>query len=124
MAKIIYANIEECLKAIQTVKALGMEPADWMLKQLERFKKGNTNKVIKSDAPIWDTLKANYPYGTMPKEKEDCVESAVSQLLGKGPHAEEPGLLLGKIQCGKTDTFEDIIGLAFDKGIDIALIKV
>lgn len=39
-----------------------------------------------------------------------------------GPQAAEPGLLLGKIQHGKTDTFEDIIGLAFDRGIDIAII--
>lgn len=30
--------------------------------------------------------------------------------------------MLGKIQCGKTDTFEDIIGLAFDKGIDITIV--
>ena len=29
---------------------------------------------------------------------------------------------MGKIQCGKTDTFEDIIGLAFDKGVDIAIV--
>ena len=42
--------------------------------------------------------------------------------MEEGPHAEEPGLLLGKIQCGKTDTFENIIGLAFDKGIDIAVV--
>lgn len=50
------------------------------------------------------------------------MESTVAQLLEEGEHAEEPGLLLGKIQCGKTDTFEDIIGLAFDKGVDIAIV--
>ena len=43
-------------------------------------------------------------------------------MLEDGPQAAEPGLLLGKIQYGKTDTFEDIIGLAFDRGIDIAFI--
>lgn len=34
----------------------------------------------------------------------------------------DPGLLLGKVQCGKTDTFVKIIGLCFDKGIDIAVV--
>ena len=43
-------------------------------------------------------------------------------MLEDGPQAAEPGLLLGKIQYGKTDTFEDITGLAFDRGIDIAII--
>ena len=43
-------------------------------------------------------------------------------MLEEGEHADEPGLLLGKIQCGKTDTFEDIIGLSFDKGVDIAIV--
>lgn len=43
-------------------------------------------------------------------------------MLEDGPQAAEPGLLLGNIQCGKTDTFEDIISLSFDRGIDIAII--
>ncbi len=91
-----------------------------MLSQLKAFDEAKQTKD--TDTPIWDTLKRHYPFGTMPKEKQDCVESAVKQLLETGEHADEPGLLLGKIQCGKTDTFEDIIGLAFDKGIDIAIV--
>lgn len=35
---------------------------------------------------------------------------------------DEPGLLLGKVQCGKTDTFVKIIGMCFDEGIDIAVV--
>lgn len=126
MAKVTYQTKEECLKAIQTVKALGMEPADWMLEQLKAFEQVDVDQLNalskQSATPIWDTLKKNYPYGTMPEEKKECVESAVNQLLETGTHAEEPGLLLGKIQCGKTDTFEDIIGLAFDRGVDIAIV--
>lgn len=90
--------------------------------ELEALEKEQAEKTLSSDTPIWNILKRNYPYGTMPKEKQDCVESTVAQLLETGEHADEPGLLLGKIQCGKTDTFEDIIGLAFDKGIDIAIV--
>ena len=95
-----------------------------MMTQLKDFEDAENSELLVKDnqTPIWDTLKKYYPYGTMPQEKIDAVESTVNQLLEEGPHAEEPGLLLGKIQCGKTDTFEDIIGLAFDRGVDIAIV--
>ena len=101
-----------------------MPPLPWMMTQQEAFKAAEASMASakNSKTPIWDTLKANYPYGAMPQEKIECVEETVEKLLETGPHAEEPGLLLGKIQCGKTDTFEDIIGLAFDKGIDVAIV--
>lgn len=124
MNKVIYSTKEECLKAIETLKAIGMEPLPWMVSQLKAFEEAEAAKAVvkNTDTPIWDTLKAHYPYGVMPQEKIDCVENTVKQLLENGEHAEEPGLLLGKIQCGKTDTFEDIIGLSFDKGVDIAIV--
>ena len=124
MNEVIYSTKDECLKAIATLKAIGMEPLPWMLDQLKAFEDAETAKAVvkNTDTPIWDTLRAHYPYGTMPQEKIDCVENTVKQLLETGEHAEEPGLLLGKIQCGKTDTFEDIIGLSFDKGVDIAIV--
>lgn len=118
MDGVIYSTKQECLKAIETLKAVGMEPQPWMLEQLQAYE--NAEKT--TDTPIWNTLQANYPYGIMPAEKKKCVESTVSQLLEEGEHAEEPGLLLGKIQCGKTDTFEDIIGLSFDRGVDVAIV--
>lgn len=56
-------------------------------------------------------------------EKKKCVSNSVSRLLsGSGSDSLEPGLLLGKVQGGKTDAYENIIGLAFDKGVDIAVI--
>jgi hypothetical protein len=124
MAEVIYKTKEECIKAIETLKAIGMDPLPWMTKQLNVFQKEEHAKAISIDSktPIWSTLKNNYPYGVMPEEKIRCVEDTVDKLLMEGNHAEEPCLLLGKIQCGKTDTFEDIIGLAFDKGIDISII--
>lgn len=124
MSNVIYTTKDECLKAIATLKAVGMEPLPWMLEQLKAFEESEIQESVvnDSDTPIWDTLQANYPYGVMPQEKKDCVENTVKQLLEEGEHADEPGLLLGKIQCGKTDTFEDIIGLSFDKGVDIAIV--
>ncbi len=71
--------------------------------------------------PIYSTLKANAKF-PLSDEKKLCIESTVEKLLEDSDNALEPGLLLGKIQCGKTDTFENIIGLSFDKGVDIAVV--
>ena len=119
-----YNTLQECEVAIQTVMDCGLSVPDWMQRQYDAFKAAEKAKEVAKDSetPIYDTLVANYPYGTMPDEKKKCIEDTVSQLLEECEHAEEPGLLLGKIQCGKTDTFEDIIGLAFDKGIDVTIV--
>jgi len=124
MSEIKYKTKAECQAAIDTLKAMGFPIPEWLTKQLKDFEDAENSALLvkNSETPIWDTLQKNYPYGVMPKLKIDAVESTVRLLLEDGPHAEEPGLLLGKIQCGKTDTFEDIIGLAFDKGVDIAVV--
>jgi len=121
MEELKFTNFEECQKFIIDTAVRGEIVPEWARRQYDEFK-AQTNQIVDSETPIWDTLKAKYPYGVMPKEKIDCVENTVAQLLEDGSQAEEPGLLLGKIQCGKTDTFEDIIGLAFDKGVDVAII--
>lgn len=51
-----------------------------------------------------------------------CIEETVNRLLSKQTSAEQPGMLLGKIQSGKTKTFLGAIALAFDNGFDIAII--
>lgn len=112
-----YKTLEEVNIAIGALEDAGVPVPDWMARQKEEFLKAKS-----SDTPIYDTLLANYPFKPMDPLKKQCIEDTVRQLLEDGPNAEEPGLLLGKIQCGKTDTFEDIIGLAFDKGIDIAVV--
>ena len=79
-------------------------------------------KDIESSAtPIYDTLKRHSKF-PVTKEKEECVVGTVNDLLSDEQDAANPGLLLGKIQCGKTDTFENIIGLSFDRGIDICVV--
>ena len=124
MSEVQYKTLAECEAAIKTLKSVGMPIPQWILSQRAKLMNAaNDNPVVyESDTPIYDTLVANYPYGEMPEEKIKCIQDTVNQLLDDGPHAEEPGLLLGKIQCGKTDTFEDIIGLAFDKGIDVTIV--
>ena len=45
----------------------------------------------------------------------------MDELLGSDTTA-KPGMLLGKIQSGKTKTFLGIIALAFDNGFDVAVV--
>jgi hypothetical protein len=55
-------------------------------------------------------------------DEQRCIEQSVEKLLSQPTTASKPGMLLGKIQSGKTKTFLGIIGLAFDNGYDIAVI--
>jgi Z1 domain-containing protein len=51
-----------------------------------------------------------------------CIQQTVERLLSVQTSAERPGMLLGKIQSGKTKTFLAAIAVAFDNGFDIAII--
>lgn len=62
---------------------------------------------------------AQFPY--TPIERV-CIESTVSKLERFKTKGDHPGMLLGKIQSGKTKTFMAIIGLAFDNGFDVSVI--
>lgn len=55
-------------------------------------------------------------------ELRDCVEKTVQQLLREETSTQRPGILLGKIQSGKTRAFLGVIASAFDKGYDVAVI--
>lgn len=78
----------------------------------------NNNQV---EEYIYQTLreKSKFPFS---QQKENCIRNTARALLSNKPNAIEPVLLLGKIQCGKTDTFENIIGLCFDHGIDVCIV--
>ena len=118
MEEIKFKSLEECNAFIKAFEMMGKPVPDWAKAQKLLFENGG---VAQSDTPIYDTLKAQSKF-PVSAEKQKCVEVSVAKLMEEGPKAEEPGLLLGKIQCGKTDTFENIIGLAFDRGIDIAIV--
>lgn len=51
-----------------------------------------------------------------------CIKSTVENLLNMNTTQRNPGMLLGKIQSGKTRTFLGIMGLAFDNGYDISIV--
>jgi len=55
-------------------------------------------------------------------EDQACIENTVERLRSVETSASRPGMLLGKIQSGKTKTFLAIIALAFDNGFDVAVV--
>ena len=51
-----------------------------------------------------------------------CAEETVRELLAAATTSERPGMLLGKVQSGKTRTFISIMALAFDNGYDVVVV--
>lgn len=62
---------------------------------------------------------AEFPYT---ESEKNCIRSTVTQLMNKETLGSRPGMLLGKIQSGKTKTFLAIIGVAFDNGYEVAVV--
>lgn len=120
-----YKSLADCLAGIQTLESLGYSIPEDILRQKDELEQKeqekSKQKEIDEQTPIFSTLKANskFPYS---QELIECITTTVEKLLSEGENVRQPGLLLGKIQCGKTNTFENIIGLAFDKGIDVCIV--
>lgn len=53
---------------------------------------------------------------------KNCIEETVTKLLESNTSLKKPGVLLGKIQSGKTRAFLGVVALAFDSGYDIIII--
>jgi len=51
-----------------------------------------------------------------------CIDRVVKQLGETSTSGDRPGMLLGKIQSGKTRAFVGVIARAFDCGFDIAVV--
>lgn len=73
-------------------------------------------------------MSASNVYETIAAQRGDspdlraCIERTVAQLLNQATSTNRPGILLGKIQSGKTRAFLGVIALAFDRGYDLAVI--
>ena len=120
-----YENLDKCLGAIQFMEAMGMTDKPEYTEACRQrdifLAQQCQNEEADMKEYIFSTLKKNSKF-PVSQEKQDCVKETVDALLADVENATDPGLLLGKIQCGKTDTFENIIGLAFDRGIDITVV--
>ncbi len=111
-----YQTQEECQAAIATLKAMGMPVPEWVSEQLDEFM-SNTDDTHS----VYKTLRKHSKF-SYSAELVKCITDTVDNLLVDTPNAKEPGLLLGKIQCGKTNAFENIIGMSFDRGIDLCVV--
>lgn len=78
-----------------------------------------TKREIIIDDKFYKHLKEKNSYDIA---TEKCIERTVTKLLHHKTTSDHPGMLLGKIQSGKTRTFIGITGLAFDNDYDIAII--
>lgn len=67
--------------------------------------------------PAYKAKKTDYDPDTF-----KCAEETVSDLLTHATTSEHPGMLLGKVQSGKTRTFISVLALAFDNDFDVAII--
>jgi Z1 domain len=56
------------------------------------------------------------------RELRSCVEETIAKLAQQETDSKKPGMLLGKIQSGKTRAYLGVIALGFDKGYDVAVI--
>ena len=55
-------------------------------------------------------------------DTKQCIENTVINLLENDTSVSKPGMLLGKIQSGKTRAFIGITAMAFDNDYDIAIV--
>ncbi len=76
-----------------------------------------------------ETVKINGQFYTQFSEKNNytedikkCIEETVFELLHKETDANRPGILLGKVQSGKTRTFIGVMALCFDNNYDIVVV--
>lgn len=117
-------TLAEIETTIKTLRSLGLCDKDPALQKALAERDALLAQANNTETPMYDTLVAGAKF-PLTQEKKDCIAETVNAFLDPNLSKEEikePGLLLGNIQCGKTDTFENIIGLAFDKGFDIAVI--
>ena len=105
MEKIKCKTLDECLKVIQVYKLCGQNVPEYILLQKEEFERIEKEKIRQKEidecTPIFSTLKANSKF-TYSNDLIECISTTVEKLLEDGNNAKQPGLLLGKIQCGKT----------------------
>ncbi|MGB7628173.1 MAG: hypothetical protein WBL75_16030, partial [Candidatus Acidiferrum sp.] len=71
------------------------------------------------DGPIYKAFLSGKDYSA---ETKRCIDSTVARLLETTTTVDRPGMLLGKVQSGKTRTFLGILALAFDNGFDWAVV--
>jgi hypothetical protein len=76
--------------------------------------------TLKTDGSIYSTYKTTH--SDYASQTFQCAEETVAQLLAHETTSEHPGMLLGKVQSGKTRTFMTALALAFDNEFEVAIV--
>ena len=108
-------TVAECDKAISVFKKLGGVPSALLARRAALLAQGETMTVY------GDFKTRNDPT----PELCECIEKAADSLLMPGLDAQtalKPVMLYGKVQSGKTRAFVGVLSIAFDRGVDIAVI--
>lgn len=112
-----FRTLEDINDYIDFLNSRGKSVPQSILDQREQLEKESS---IPANEFIFGTMASYNPY--MTEQKEKVVREMTDQLMSTADNATQPCLLLGKVQCGKTDTFLSIMGLCFDRGIDVAVV--
>ena len=80
----------------------------------------NASSPANANSDFYQAYKAANP--SFSKDTFRCAEETTAELLATATTSDNPGMLLGKVQSGKTRTFIIIQADAFDKGFDIAVV--
>lgn len=113
----MFESLEQCKAAIEGMKKAGLPVPQAIFDELAILE---AEQNITEEEFIFTTMAAHNKF--MTSEKEKVIREMTDQLMSDSENATQPCLLLGKVQCGKTDTFLSIMGLCFDRGIDIAIV--
>ena len=75
-----------------------------------------------TNGPVFTRLQAQLGDKQIEGELLQVCNDTVDQLLAQPTANTRPGMLLGRIQSGKTKAFVGVLALAFDNGYDHAVI--
>ena len=107
----------------QAIQNLNPVPAS-ILQQIQQLETDISNKRAELTAQKHETIYQHMARTVgYSKELKECIEKTVNNLLD--PNAGDssiPGLLLGRIQSGKTRAYVGVMALAFDKGFDACIV--
>jgi hypothetical protein len=81
--------------------------------------------MVQTNGPIYSAFinkKDDQGKPVYNSQARNCIVETIEGLLTKTTTPDNPGMLLGKIQSGKTRTFLGVIALAFDNGFDVAVV--
>jgi hypothetical protein len=106
----------EIQRFISELRSLLLEPSisTTALRKQDLRIDGQIYATLLHDAEI-----AKQPYGA---DQKEVIVSTVDELLTEATTAARPGMLLGRVQSGKTKTFLGILALAMDNGFELFIV--